>query len=164
MSFPKCTDRSHNHPFARTRRESRIIAQAVQILDQRFFQRGEQLDQPGAVADFLKIQLAHQQSEVFGVIFLDTKLRLLKFEQLFYGSIKNCEIHPREVVKRALAHNAGAVILTHNHPSGNTTPSEADRSITNTLVSALKLIDVTVLDHFIVGKGKACSLAELGWL
>lgn len=164
MTTPKFSKLSQRHHLARIRRESRIVAQAGKILDQRYFHRGEQLNQTTAVADYLKIQLAHQQSEVFGVIFLDAKHRILKFEQLFYGSIQRCEIHPREVLKRALTYNAAAVILTHNHPSGDSTPSGSDREITNLLVSALKFIDVAVLDHFIVGKGKALSLAELGWL
>jgi DNA repair protein RadC len=113
MTRSKNSSRSHKHNAKRIHRESQILARASQILDQRYFQRGEKLSGPFVVAEYLKLQLASQEREVFGVVFLDTQHRVLKFEQLFYGSISSCQIHPREVVKRALAHNAAAVILCH---------------------------------------------------
>lgn len=89
---------------------------------------------------------------------------MLSFEALFRGSIDSTSVHPRQVVKRALAHNAAALILCHNHPSGNTSPSQADRTLTKRLQEALDLIDVRVLDHFIIGDGEPLSMAEYGWL
>ncbi|MFZ3204738.1 MAG: JAB domain-containing protein, partial [Pseudomonas sp.] len=99
---------------ARIAQENRVIEKALQILDQRIFTRGPELTSPGLVADYLKLQLAQQDHEVFGVVFLDAKHRVLQFEVLFHGSIDSASVYPRQVVKRALAHNAAAVILTHN--------------------------------------------------
>ncbi|MFJ2489654.1 DNA repair protein RadC [Pseudomonas sp. NPDC087639] len=122
------------------------------------------LESPQAVRDYLKSMLRHEPHEVFGCLFLDSKHQVLVFEALFRGSIDNTSVHPREVVKRALANNAAAVILCHNHPSGNTDPSQADRLLTKRLQKALELIDVRVLDHFIVGDGEPLSMAECGWM
>lgn len=122
------------------------------------------LEDPQAVRDYLKSMLRHEPHEVFGCLFLNSKHQVLTFEALFRGSIDNTSVHPRQVVKRALAHNAAAVILCHNHPSGNTNPSEADRTLTKRLQEALELIDVRVLDHFIVGDGEPLSMAEYGWM
>ncbi|MNG13267.1 hypothetical protein D3C84_969360 [compost metagenome] len=101
---------------------------------------------------------------MFGCLFLDSRHQVLTFEALFRGSIDHTSVHPREVVKRALAHNAAALILCHNHPSGNTDPSQADRVLTKRLQEALELIDVRVLDHFIIGDGDPLSMAEYGWM
>jgi DNA repair protein RadC len=101
---------------------------------------------------------------VFAVLFLDTRHRTIAFEELFRGGIDGAEVHPREVVRRCLAHNAAAVILGHNHPSGVSEASAADRAITRRLSEALALVDVRVLDHFIVGDGPALSFAARGWL
>jgi DNA repair protein RadC len=122
------------------------------------------LENPQVVRDYLKAMLRHEPHEVFGCLFLDSKHQVLNFEALFRGSIDNTSVHPREVVKRALANNAAAVILCHNHPSGNTDPSQADRLLTKRLQKALELIDVRVLDHFIVGDGEPLSMAECGWM
>ncbi|BCX71216.1 MULTISPECIES: RadC family protein [Pseudomonas] len=122
------------------------------------------LENPHAVREYLKAMLRHEPHEVFGCLFLDSKHQVLTFEALFRGSIDNTSVHPREVVKRALAHNAAALILCHNHPSGNSTPSQADRSLTKRLQKALELIDVRVLDHFIIGDGDPLSMAEYGWM
>ena len=149
---------------ARIAQENRVIEKALQILDQRIFTRGPELTSPGLVADYLKLQLAQQDHEVFGVVFLDAKHRVLQFEVLFHGSIDSASVYPRQVVKRALAHNAAAVILTHNHPSGCPQPSQADRTLTARLKEVLAVVDVHVLDHFIVGEGRPLSLAEYGWL
>ncbi|MBX8470030.1 MULTISPECIES: DNA repair protein RadC [unclassified Pseudomonas] len=122
------------------------------------------LENPQVVRDYLKAMLRHEPHEVFGCLFLDSKHQVLTFEALFRGSIDNTAVHPREVVKRSLANNAAAVILCHNHPSGNSDPSQADRLLTKRLQKALELIDVRVLDHFIVGDGEPLSMAECGWM
>ena len=122
------------------------------------------LENPQVVRDYLKAMLRHEPHEVFGCLFLDSKHQVLTFETLFRGSIDNTAVHPREVVKRSLANNAAAVILCHNHPSGNSDPSQADRLLTKRLQKALELIDVRVLDHFIVGDGEPLSMAECGWM
>jgi DNA repair protein RadC len=122
------------------------------------------LENPQVVRDYLKAMLRHEPHEVFGCLFLDSKHQVLTFEALFRGSIDNTSVHPRQVVKRALVHNAAALILCHNHPSGNSDPSQADRVLTKRLQKALELIDVRVLDHFIVGEGEPLSMAECGWM
>lgn len=121
-------------------------------------------EQPQAVKDYLALQLAALEHEVFGVMFLDAQHRLLRFEVLFRGSLSQTSVHPREVAKRALALNAAAVVLAHNHPSGATEPSRADELVTTAVRQALQLIDVRVIDHVIVGRGAALSFAERGLL
>lgn len=113
---------------------------------------------------YISACLRDYQQEVFACLFLDNRHRVICFEELFYGSIDNTVVHPREVVKRALKYNAAALILAHNHPSGCAEPSEADKQVTQKLKQALTLIDVRVLDHIIVGEGKVTSLAERGLL
>ena len=126
--------------------------------------RDSALESPQAVRDYLKSLLRHEPHEVFGCLFLDSKHRMLAFEVLFRGSIDSASVYPRQVVKRALAHNAAAVIFCHNHPSGITEPSQADRTLTKRLIEALDLIEVRVLDHFIVGDGQPLSMVEHGWM
>ena len=126
--------------------------------------RDSALESPQAVRDYLKALLRHEPHEVFGCLFMDSKHRMLAFEVLFRGSIDSASVYPRQVVKRALAHNAAAVIFCHNHPSGITDPSEADRTLTQRLTEALDLIEVRVLDHFIVGDGEPLSMVEHGWM
>ena len=127
-------------------------------------QRESALESPQAVRDFLKAQLRHELHEVFACLFLDTKHRVLAFEVLFHGTIDGASVYPRQVVKRALANNAAALILTHNHPSGIAEPSQADKILTERLKEALALVDVRVLDHFIVGDGEPLSMVENGWM
>jgi len=112
----------------------------------------------------VRLHLAKREREVFAVMFLDNRHRLLAYEELFFGTIDGASVHPREVVKAALAHNAAAVILSHNHPSGVAEPSQADQRITQRLKDALGLVDVRVLDHLIVGEGEPVSFAERGLL
>ncbi|WP_321835282.1 RadC family protein [Pseudomonas kulmbachensis] len=126
--------------------------------------RDSALESPQAVRDYLKSLLRHEPHEVFGCLFLDSKHRMLAFEILFRGSIDSASVYPRQVVKRALAHNAAAVIFCHNHPSGITEPSQADRTLTKRLTQALDLIEVRVLDHFIIGDGQPLSMVEHGWI
>ena len=123
---------------------------------------GEPISGPGDTADFLLSRLRDHPFEVFAVLFLDNRHRVLAFEEMFRGTIDGASVHPREVVRRALHHNAAAVILSHNHPSGVAEPSQADRRITEKLRDALGLVDIRVLDHLIVGDGCCCSLAERG--
>jgi DNA repair protein RadC len=106
--------------------------------------------------------LGARQQEVFLVLFLDTQHRVIASEELFHGTLSQTSVYPREVVKRALAHNAAAVILAHNHPSGVAEPSQSDQLLTDALKQALNLVDVRVLDHFIVGTGTILSFAERG--
>ena len=126
--------------------------------------RDSALESPQAVRDYLKSLLRHEHHEVFGCLFMDSKHRMLAFEVLFRGSIDSASVYPRQVVKRALAHNAAAVIFCHNHPSGVPEPSEADKTLTQRLTEALDLIEVRVLDHFIVGDGEPLSMVEHGWM
>jgi DNA repair protein RadC len=126
--------------------------------------RGEALSDPGRAGHYFSARLRGHPHEVFAVLFLDTRHRTIAFEELFRGGIDGAEVHPREVVRRCLAHNAAAVILGHNHPSGVSEASAADRAITRRLSEALALVDVRVLDHFIVGDGPALSFAARGWL
>ncbi len=122
------------------------------------------LSDPRQAADYLKSRLAHRSREVFAVLFLDTRHRVIAFEEMFFGTLDGASVHPREVVCRALALSAAAVIVAHNHPSGVAEPSAADRHLTRQLTQALALVDIRLLDHFIVGDGEPASLAQLGML
>lgn len=122
------------------------------------------LNDPGSVQRLLQLRLAHKAHEVFAVLFLDAQLRLIALEELFRGSLTHTAVHPREVVVRALALHAHAVVLAHNHPSGVCEPSGDDRRLTERLAAALHLVDVRVLDHVVVGQGTCRSLAEMGWI
>jgi len=121
-------------------------------------------DRPEQVKNYLQLQLGGRGFEVFAVMFLDSQQRLLKLEEMFRGTLTQTSVYPREVVKRALDLHAGAVVLAHNHPSGAAEPSRADEYLTQTLKSALALIDVRVLDHLIVGRSEVVSFAERGLL
>ena len=120
------------------------------------------LTSPRDSAAFLKAQLAHKPYEVFACLFLDNRHRVLAFEELFRGTLDGASVHPREVVRASLKHNAAAVILAHNHPSGVAEPSAADRNITHQLRDALQLVGVRVLDHLVVGAGEPTSMAARG--
>jgi len=126
--------------------------------------RGDALTDPGAAKQYLHAHLANRPHEVFAALFLDTRHRVLAYEELFRGTIDGASVHPREVVKAALKHNAAAAILAHNHPSGIAEPSRNDRDITDRLRDALSLVDVRVLDHLVIGSGVTASFAERGWL
>jgi DNA repair protein RadC len=122
----------------------------------------DSLSSPQAVRDYLRMTLSRLPHEVFVAVFLTSQNRVIAVEELFRGSLTQTSVYPREIVKRALAHNAASVILAHNHPSGDANPSHADRTLTHTLAQALALIDVRVLDHFIVAPGATVSFAEQG--
>lgn len=122
------------------------------------------LNDPAAVRRFLQAQLRDRDREVFAALFLDTQHRLIRYEELSVGTLDGASVYPREVVKVALGLSAAAVIFAHNHPSGVAEPSTADRLLTERLQQALRLVDVRVLDHFVVGSGQPVSFAERGWL
>jgi DNA repair protein RadC len=121
-------------------------------------------DSPEAVRDFLQLQLGNRPHEIFAVLFLDSQHRLIVLEELFRGTLTQTSVYPREVVVRALALNAASVVLAHNHPSGTAEPSRADEALTQTLKAALALVDVRVLDHFVVTSTEAVSMAQRGLL
>lgn len=122
------------------------------------------LDSPEAVRDYLQLQLGGRSHEIFAVLFLDSQHRLIVLEELFRGTLTQTSVYPREVVVRALALNAASVVLAHNHPSGTAEPSRADEALTQTLKAALGLVDVRVLDHFVVTRTGALSMAQRGLL
>lgn len=119
---------------------------------------------PDITKQFVKLKLALMEREVFSVIYLDNQHRMIEYEELFYGTINGTSVHPREVIKSALKHNAAAIILAHNHPSGIAEPSKADKEITKSLKDALALVDIRVIDHIIVGECVPVSFAEQGLL
>jgi DNA repair protein RadC len=125
---------------------------------------GDSLASPGAVRGYLRLRMQHLAHECFWCVFLDAQNRVIAAEELFRGTLTQTSVYPREVVKHALAHNAAAVILAHNHPSGVAEPSLQDQALTRTLTEALSLVDVRVLDHFIVAPGACLSFAERGLL
>lgn len=127
-------------------------------------ERGEAMTDPQAAGRYFAQRLRGRPHEVFAVLFLDTRHRALGFEELFHGTLDGAEVHPRVVVQRALALNAAAVIVGHNHPSGNPEPSAADRAVTARLKQALALVDLRLLDHFVIADGPPVSLAARGWV
>ncbi|MFV8984654.1 RadC family protein [Serratia fonticola] len=139
--------------------EDLILQQAQTIIENRYI-RGQQLLSVVNVRDYLMVKLAPLEHEVFGCLLLDNQQRILAYQELFRGTINGVNVYPREVVKLSLRHNAAALILVHNHPSGEPEPSQADLAITKRLVSALELVDVRVLDHFIVAGTQIVSMAE----
>ena len=141
-----------------------IIRQAIALLEQRVFKKGPSLERPAAVKDYLRLKLVAEPNEVFAIVFMNSQHRVLAYEPMFKGTLDSTAVYPRVVVQRALELNAGAVIFSHQHPSGCTEPSSADRVLTDRLKAALALIDVRVLDHIIVGQGTPYSFAESGLL
>ena len=140
-----------------------VLELARRALAQQLQQR-EVFASPGAVRQYLQLHLGAKQHEVFAVIFMDVQNRLLAMEEMFRGTLTQTSVYPREVVVRALHHRCAAVVLAHNHPSGSVQPSRADEALTQTLKSALAVVDVRVLDHVIVGIGETLSMAERGLL
>jgi DNA repair protein RadC len=144
--------------------EAAVIAAALAILEARLRAIGPEMHSPQAVKALLRLRLAEREREVFAVLYLDAQHRLIAYEEPFAGTLTQTSVYPRELVRRALAHNAGAVILSHNHPSGAAEPSRADEYLTQTIKSALALVDVRVLDHVVIGGADAVSFAERGLL
>ncbi|EKO3913581.1 DNA repair protein RadC [Vibrio metschnikovii] len=145
-----------------------VQLQAVLEMTQRYLaetlKRGDALTSPQQTKLYLTSVLRDRQREAFYILFLDNQHRVIQGEVLFEGTIDAASVYPREVVKRALQLNAAALILAHNHPSGIAEPSQADRRITQRLVDALQLVDIRVLDHFVIGDGEVVSFAERGWI
>ena len=157
------SNKARDSAAAAKRADDRIVAQAVEILERRL-ERGVALTDPTIAGQFCAAKIRHFEREVFGVLFLDNRHRMVAFEILFYGTIDGAEVHPREVARAALRHNCAAIIVTHNHPSGSTEPSAADRAVTLRLRDALAMLEIRLLDHFIIGDGPATSLAARGWV
>lgn len=143
--------------------EADILLMAQQLASQRF-RKGRQLTSPPEVFSHLQTLLEAYEHEVFALLMMDSKHRVIAFYELFRGTIDGATVYPREVVKLALQHNAAAVILVHNHPSGDPEPSQADRVLTSKLRDALNLVGIRTLDHIVVGSEGCVSLAELGHL
>jgi DNA repair protein RadC len=137
-----------------------ILHAARKTLNRRF-RRGKALTSPNHSKEYLQVQLGPLAHEVFAILWLDNRHQILEFETLFRGTIDGASVYPREVVKAALQHGAAACILAHNHPSGISDPSEADKRITTRLKAALELVDVRLLDHVVIGE-TCTSMAELG--
>lgn len=164
MSLPfKAGDTRGYYVASRPITAEEIVSMANHLVRRRF-SRGRVLLSPADAADFLVHRLAGLEYEVFCAVFLDTRHRVLSFDQMFRGTVNGATVHAREVVKCALRLNASAVIFSHNHPSGEPEPSQADFALTNRLKDALSLVDVRVLDHLVVGVGGVVSLAERGSL
>ena len=149
---------------SRTRREDRIIQRAIAALEQRLFNVGPILARSDVVRDYLRLKLVALPNEMFAVIFLDNRSRVIAYEPMFQGTVDQTIIFPRVVARRALELNASSVIFAHQHPSGIVTPSPGDRAITKKLKVALATVDIKVLDHFIIGEGSPYSFAEAGLL
>ena len=147
---------------AKGKKEDSVIAQALAILSDRMRKPGRAMSSPQDVKNYLILQSAELEHEEFSVLFLDAQHCVIAFESMFRGSISQTSVYPREVLKRALALNAAAVILSHNHPSGKPEPSRADEHLTQTLKSALALADIRVLDHIVIGGVSSVSFAERG--
>jgi DNA repair protein RadC len=147
--------------FSEPATADQILAVAETILAERFY-RDDIIANPDGAANYIRSRIALRPSEVFCCVYLDQRHRVIAFEELFYGTIDSAEVHPRDVVRACLKHNAAAVLLAHNHPSGYAEPSQADIAITRRLREALALIDVRVLDHFIIGGTTITSMATRG--
>lgn len=144
-------------------KEERLIARAIAVLQRRMV-GGEPLSSPEAASEFLRLRLAPLDREVFFLLVLDSRHRVLAAETVFMGTIDGAEVHPRVVAQLALKHNAAAVICAHNHPSQHPEPSAADRAVTARLKQALALFDIRLLDHFVVTAGGCTSMAARGWV
>lgn len=152
-------------PVGLARHERAVIDAALLIIDAHLRARGGvAFDSPTTTKDFWRLQLGGLEHEVFAVMFLDSQHRLIEFEKMFRGTLAQTSVHPREIVKRALALNAAAVVLGHNHPSGTCEPSRADELVTHGVRAALQLVDIRVLDHMVVGSNHVLSFAERGLL
>ncbi|MCS0132703.1 RadC family protein [Vibrio alginolyticus] len=149
----------HDYPFE-TSGLNELLERAAEALATKYKREGT-FTNPTNVKEYLKLKLGAHDREVFAVMFLDNQHQLISFEELFFGTIDAASIYPREVLKTALNHNAAAVIFAHNHPSGIAEPSQADKRITQRLIDALKLVDIRVLDHIVVGED-CVSFAEKG--
>ena len=140
-----------------------VIQAAQEIVEARMV-RGTSFKDPAVACDFFRDKLGHREREVFAAVMLDARHRLIAYTELFQGTIDGAEVHPREVAKHALRLNAAALIVAHNHPSGDIEPSAADRAVTARLKQTLALLDIRLLDHVVVGGRSSISMAARGWL
>ncbi|HBZ3553125.1 TPA: DNA repair protein RadC [Klebsiella pneumoniae] len=163
-ALPKATAELLPMTTGMTPYAQRTIRRAINLLDKYLRQPGIAFISSTAARDWLRLLLAGQEREVFMVLYLDNQHCLLESETLFAGSVNQVQVHPREVVKSALRFNAAAVVLAHNHPSGDPEPSKADRQLTDRLKEVLGLVDVKTLDHLVVGQDDIVSFAERGWI
>ncbi|WP_425521904.1 JAB domain-containing protein [Xanthomonas translucens] len=145
-------------------RQDKVIARALRILERRADKSDVLMSDPGTCGRFFRLRLGNEAREHFEVAFLDTRHQLIAVERLFSGSVDGAEVHPRIVVQRALALNAAAVMVAHNHPSGHAEVSAADRAVTARLKNVLLLVDIRLLDHFVVTADQAVSMAARGLL
>lgn len=139
-----------------------VLQAAQEIVDARMV-RGTSFKDPAVACDFFRDKLGHREREVFAAVMLDSRHRLIEFVELFMGTIDGAEVHPREIARQALRLNAAALIVAHNHPSGEVEPSMADRVMTVRLKQALALVDIRLLDHVVVGGRRSLSMAAKGW-
>lgn len=144
--------------------DQELITRAIRCLETHYLVKRDVMNSPDVAESFVRLHLAGVKHEIFAVLWLDTRLRLIVYEELFRGTIDGASVHPREVVRQALKHNASNCILVHNHPSGVPDPSQSDLRITETLRNTLSLIDVAVTDHLIVGAEGVVSMATRGLL
>ncbi len=163
MSAFKTSEKKGHYRVKNTVSADEIVTMAKQLLNRRFA-KGRLIPDVAASKDFLTLKLSHLEHEIFSVLFLDNRHKVIAYEELFRGTIDGASVYPREVVKRALQLNAAAVILSHNHPSGEAEPSQSDIRITQRLCNALELVDIRVLDHVIVGGSESISMADKGML
>lgn len=145
-----------------TKEEQKIISQACQIMDGKLKAERESCNSVAAIKQFLRLQMEGCEREHMGVLYLDTQLRLIEYRVVFSGAVSRCIVSPREIVKDALQLNATAIIMAHNHPSGESNPSRADVDSTLKTKEALTLFEIKLVDHFVVGKGQITSMVELG--
>ena len=160
---PYAVDKDGRYVFTEPVKDTDVLALAAEILERRVLQ-GDVLSSPQDTKQYLSLRLGNLEQEVFACLFLNNRHQVISFDTLFYGTIDGTTVHPREVVKRALALNAAAVILAHNHPSGVAEPSRADEMLTMRLKDALAMVDIRVLDHIVVGGPVTVSFAERGLL
>jgi DNA repair protein RadC len=158
MATTQSTATRNKQPIA----DDAVIGQALDILHRRLRKSGSKITSFGDAMNYLLLYLGERDSEVFAALFLDSKHRVIAFEKLFSGTINQCAVYPREIARRALHHNAATILLAHNHPSGDPTPSRADILLTQRISDVLALIDVGVLDHIIVGRARCAAFSQLG--
>lgn len=166
MAVPTIRAKRVQNPTRRVEHltDDALFELAIKRLEQRLFQRGCALDRPKALSQFFRLQLTGEEEECFAAAFLDAQLHFIAFEQLFRGTVNTTTVFPRVVVKRALKHNAVAIVVAHNHTSGHTRPSTVDKQLTQQLKNVLAIIDVQLLDHFVIGKGEPFSFAAASLL
>lgn len=162
MSDLYVRDSQGSYRFSREVSSDEIVHMAAKILSRRFC-KGASLSSPGDVKQYLQNKLSDREHEVFACLFLDNRNRVISFNEMFHGTINGASVHPREIIKCGLACNAAGLIVAHNHPSGVAEPSNSDRALTKRLCEAVRLVDIKLLDHFVIGE-EVVSFAERGWL